>query len=44
MAGQGVTRFIEVGPKDVLSKLVKRIQRDVVTMSMGNVAALGAVQ
>lgn len=26
MAGQGVTRFIEVGPKDVLAKLVQRIE------------------
>lgn len=29
MIGQGVTRFIEVGPKDVLSGLVRRIDRTV---------------
>ncbi|MGD8490143.1 MAG: ACP S-malonyltransferase [Anaerolineae bacterium] len=44
MAEQGATRFIEVGPKDVLSKLVRRIQRDVVTMSIGDAASLSAVQ
>jgi [acyl-carrier-protein] S-malonyltransferase len=36
MVEQGVTRFIEVGPKDVLSKLVKRIDRSVETISIGD--------
>jgi len=27
MIEQGVTRFVEIGPKDVLGKLVKRIDR-----------------
>ena len=36
MVEQGVTRFIEVGPKDVLSKLVKRIDRSVETVSIGD--------
>ncbi len=27
LTGQGVTRFVEVGPKDVLAKLMKRIDR-----------------
>jgi [acyl-carrier-protein] S-malonyltransferase len=44
MAAQGVTRFVEVGPKDVLSKLVKRIKRDAVTMSIGDVSSLARAQ
>lgn len=35
MRAQGVTRFIELGPKDVLSNLVKRIAADAETMTVG---------
>jgi [acyl-carrier-protein] S-malonyltransferase len=31
MIGKGVTRFVEVGPKDVLCGLVKRIDAAVTT-------------
>jgi len=43
MIEQGVTRFIEVGPKDVLSKLVRRIDSGVETVSAGDVASVGAL-
>ena len=33
MAAQGVTRFVEVGPKDVLAKLVQRIAPGIETVS-----------
>ena len=33
MIGQGVTRFVEVGPKDVLTGLMKRIDRKVERLS-----------
>lgn len=35
LAAQGVTRFIEVGPKDVLAGLVRRIDDSVSVMSVG---------
>jgi [acyl-carrier-protein] S-malonyltransferase len=35
MVEQGVTRFVEVGPKDVLSKLVRRIAPDTEAISIG---------
>ncbi len=40
MIEQGVTRFVEIGPKDVLSKLVKRIDRSVTAVSVGNVESV----
>jgi len=40
MIEQGVTRFVEIGPKDVLSKLVKRIDRSVAAVSVGNVESV----
>jgi [acyl-carrier-protein] S-malonyltransferase len=43
MVEQGVTRFVEVGPKDVLSKLVKRIDRGVDAISVGDVASIAAL-
>lgn len=44
MIEQGVTRFIEVGPKDVLSKLVGRIDPSLQVKSLGDVASIEAVQ
>ena len=40
MVEQGMTRFVEVGPKDVLSKLVKRIDRGLEAISVGDVASV----
>ena len=40
MAGQGVTRFLEMGPKDVLTKLAARIAADATTVSLGDAAAV----
>ncbi len=42
MAGQGVTQFIEVGPKDVLAKLVLRIEPRAEAVSVGSVASIQA--
>lgn len=35
MVNQGVTQFIELGPKDVLTGLIKRISKDVTAHSVG---------
>ncbi len=43
MIEQGVTRFVEVGPKDVLSKLAKRIDRRAEAQSVGDVASVQAL-
>lgn len=40
MIEQGVTRFVEVGPKDVLSKLVKRIDRQAEAQSIGTLVSV----
>jgi [acyl-carrier-protein] S-malonyltransferase len=40
MVAAGAQRFIELGPKDVLSGLVKRTDRNVGTVTLNNVAAL----
>lgn len=40
MIEQGVTRFVEVGHKDVLSKLVGRIDPSVEAISVGDVASI----
>jgi [acyl-carrier-protein] S-malonyltransferase len=34
MIGQGVTEFVEIGPKDVLKKLMRRIDKSVQAMSV----------
>lgn len=43
MVNQGVTRFIEVGPKDVLCGLIKRINANVSTHRLGEPADLAAL-
>jgi [acyl-carrier-protein] S-malonyltransferase len=43
MIEQGVTRFVEVGPLDVLSKLVGRIDGSVEAVSVGDLASLHAM-
>ena len=40
LVAQGVTRFIEVGPKDVLASLVRRIDPGVAAMNVGDPAAV----
>jgi [acyl-carrier-protein] S-malonyltransferase len=42
MIGQGVAEFVEVGPKDVLTKLMRRIDKSVQAMSVGDVTAVGS--
>lgn len=44
MIEQGVTRFIEIGPKNVLSKLVGRIDPSLEAHSVGDLASIGAMQ
>jgi [acyl-carrier-protein] S-malonyltransferase len=43
MIEQGVTRFVEVGPKDVLSKLVQRIGESVEAISVEDTASVDAL-
>ena len=43
MVEQGMTHFVEVGPKDVLSKLVRRIDSDVETLSISDLASIEAL-
>jgi [acyl-carrier-protein] S-malonyltransferase len=40
MIGQGVAEFVEIGPKDVLTKLMRRIDRSVQAMSVEDVATV----
>ena len=40
IAAQGVTKFIEIGPKDVLAGLIRRINRDLHAVSVGDVASV----
>jgi [acyl-carrier-protein] S-malonyltransferase len=44
MIEQGVTHIIEVGPRDVLSKLVGRIDSSLEVKSLGDVASIEAMQ
>jgi [acyl-carrier-protein] S-malonyltransferase len=43
MVEQGVTRFVEIGPGDVLSKLMRRIEPQVEAVSVGDVASVEAL-
>jgi [acyl-carrier-protein] S-malonyltransferase len=43
MVNQGVTRFVEIGPKDVLTGLIKRIAKDVETQTVGKAEEIAAL-
>jgi [acyl-carrier-protein] S-malonyltransferase len=43
MIEQEVDRFIEVGPNDVLSKLIRRIEPEVEAISVADAASIGAL-
>lgn len=40
MIGQGVTKFLEIGPKDVLTGLMRRIDRRMEAISVGTVESI----
>ncbi len=42
MVGQGVTKFVELGPKDVLAGLIRRINKGVSAISLGDLASFKA--
>lgn len=44
LVGRGVTTFVEVGPGNVLSGLLKRIDRSVRTVSVSNLAELNELE
>jgi [acyl-carrier-protein] S-malonyltransferase len=44
MIGQGVAEFVELGPKDVLTKLMRRIDKNVQAMNVEDVTALDSKQ
>jgi [acyl-carrier-protein] S-malonyltransferase len=43
MISQGVTTFVEIGPKNVLTGLIRRIDESVRTVNVGDVAGLKAL-
>ncbi|MFN8453764.1 MAG: hypothetical protein U0401_03685 [Anaerolineae bacterium] len=43
MVEQGVTHFIEIGPKDVLAGLIKRISKEVETRTVSTPADINVV-
>jgi [acyl-carrier-protein] S-malonyltransferase len=40
MIAQGVTTFVEIGPKDVLTGLIRRIDKSVQTVNVGDAAGI----
>lgn len=44
MVSQGVQKFVEIGPKDVLSGLVKRISKEAGTIAVGDVPGVEALK
>ncbi|OHA49540.1 MAG: [acyl-carrier-protein] S-malonyltransferase [Candidatus Terrybacteria bacterium RIFCSPLOWO2_01_FULL_58_14] len=40
---QGTTSFVELGPKDVLARLIRRIHKDAHVVSIGDVASIKAL-
>jgi [acyl-carrier-protein] S-malonyltransferase len=42
MVARGVTRFLEIGPKDVLAGLIRRIAPEVAVLSIGDMAGIEA--
>jgi [acyl-carrier-protein] S-malonyltransferase len=42
MIAQGVSRFVEIGPKNVLAGLIRRINKEVRVMNVGDVAGIEA--
>jgi len=44
MIAAGVRTFVEIGPKDVLSGLIRRIDRNVRVVSIGTVACIEALE
>ena len=42
MIAQGVDKFVEIGPKDVLAGLIRRINKDAHAVSIGDVASVKA--
>lgn len=43
MVEQGVTQFVEIGPKDVLTGLIKRIDKSVSTQAVENISGINAL-
>ena len=43
MIAQGVTTFVEIGPKNVLTGLMRRIDKSVRTVNVGGVAGVEAL-